>query len=464
VIGSGPNGLTAAIILAKAGYRVTVMEAAPEIGGGTRSAELTLPGFLHDVYSAVHPMAVSSPAFAEFPLAEHGLSWIHSSAPVAHPLDDGTAVLLERSIAETAANLGPDGAAWSELLTPLANGWGQLRHDVLAPILRVPRHPLRMARLGADAVLSAAGLARWKFHGLRARALFAGLAAHSAMALEAPLSASFGLVLGAAGHAAGWPIPRGGAHKIARALAATLASLGGEILTSSRATSLPDAALTLCDVTPRQFLAVAGDRLPHRHRAALARYRYGPGTFKVDWALDAPIPWRAPGCARAATVHLGGTMEEIASWEAAYRGAPLVILAQPTLFDPSRAPAGKHTAWAYCHVPHASEVDMTAAIESQIERFAPGFRARILARSVLSPAALEEGNSNLVGGDLGGGAIDLRQLVFRPTRRLYRTPLEGVYLCSSSTPPGGAVHGMCGYHAAHLAIADGKRRGLAAGP
>ena len=455
MIGSGPNGLAAAITLALAGCKVTVRERAETIGGGTRSAALTLPGFVHDICSAVHPLAASSPVFDKFPLAAHGLTWIHPDAPLAHPLDDGSAVILERSLADTARTLGPDGPAWSRLFGPLVDAWPSLRHDLLAPALRIPNHPFRMAQFGLRAFRPASSLARSKFRGLPAQALFAGIAAHSVMPLEEPLSAGFGLVLGTLGHAVGWPIPRGGAHSIAHALAGYFASLGGEIVTSSPVTSLPDdAPLVLCDVTPRQFVTLAGGRLPHAFRRTLERFRYGPGVFKMDWALDAPIPWRARDCARAATVHVGGTLEEIAAWERSHSGAPFVILAQPSLFDPTRAPAGKHTAWAYCHVPNGSGADMTVAIEGQVERFAPGFRDRILARSVLSPTALEARNPNLVGGDLGGGAIDLHQFLFRPTRSLYGTPLAGVYLCSSSTPPGGGVHGMCGYHAARRAMLD----------
>jgi phytoene dehydrogenase-like protein len=454
VIGSGPNGLTAAIVLARTGRKVTVYEQSQTLGGGARSGELTLPGFVHDICSAVHPLAVSSPAFEEFPLASYGLEWIQPPAPVAHPLDDGSAVLLERSLQDTGRNLEPDGERWIRLFKPLIKAWPKLRHDLLAPALRIPRHPLGMARFGLEAFRPASALARSRFRGVRARALFAGMAAHSVMPLEAPLSAAFGLILGAVGHAAGWPLPRGGAQSIANALAGYLVSLGGEVQTASPVTSLPQASLMLCDVTPRQFLALAGARLSEGYRRELARYRYGPGTFKLDWALDGPIPWRAAECARAATVHLGGTLEEIAAWEATHTGRPFVILVQPTLFDASRAPAGKHIAWGYCHVPHGSAVDMTEAIEGQIERFAPGFRARILARHVFTPAALEQHNPNLVGGDLGGGAINLRQFLFRPTPRLYGTPLKGVYLCSSSTPPGGGVHGMCGYHAAKRALRD----------
>ena len=452
IIGSGPNGLAAAILLARAGHRVMVYEAAAHIGGSAHSAALTLPGFTHDVCSAVHPMAVCSPCFEQFPLAAHGLRWVHPEAPLAHPLDDGSAVLLERSIDGTAAGLGPDGEAWRRLVGPLVEAWPRLRHDVLAPP-HLPRHPLPMAKFGLYAIRSARALAESHFRGTRARALFAGLAAHSALALEAPPSAAIGLVLAIAAHAGGWPFPRGGAQRISDALAGYLQSLGGEIRTDSRVTTLPDDSMVMCDVTPRQFLALAGDRLPEAFRRALARYRYGPGAFKMDWALDAPIPWRAPECARAGTVHVGGTLEEIAEWEARHTGRPFVLVAQPSLFDHTRAPAGKHTAWAYCHVPNGGTGDMTDAIESQIERFAPGFRARILARHVLTPAALELLNPNLVGGDITGGAMDLRQCLLRPTRLLYRTPLKGVWLCSSSTPPGGGVHGMCGFWAVERACA-----------
>jgi phytoene dehydrogenase-like protein len=451
VIGSGPNGLAAAIVLARAGQAVTLYEGAPTIGGGARSAELTLPGFVHDICSAVHPLAVCSPCFEQFPLAAHGLEWVHPDVPLAHPLDDGTAVLLERSIGRTAANLGAnpgkDGEAWRALFEPFADAWPRLRHDVLAP-LGVPRHPLLLAKFGMAGVRPARRLAETRFRGERARALFAGLAAHSTLPLEAPLSAAVGLVLGVCAHTGGWPFPRGGAQRIADALAACLRSLGGEIRTASPVTSLPDAPVVMCDVTPRQMLELAGKRFPAAFRTALGRYRYGPGAFKVDWALDGPIPWRAQECGRAGTVHLGGTLDEIAQWEARHTGRPFVLLVQHTLFDPTRAPHGKHTAWAYCHVPNGSAADMTDAIEAQVERFAPGFRQRILRRHVFSPAAMESHNPNLVGGDFNGGALDIRQFFLRPTRRLYGTPLPGVYFCGSSTPPGGGVHGMCGFHAA----------------
>ena len=459
MIGTGPNGLSAAILLARAGYRVTVHEASSQIGGGARSAALTLPGFVHDICSAVHPMGISSPCFERFPLSGHGLHWIQASAPLAHPLDDGTAVIQERSLDATAAALGADGEGWTRLFGPFAAAWPQLRLDAMAPIGKIPRHPLLMARLGMYGIRSARSIAEAFFKEPRARALFAGIAAHSVLPLDDPFSAAAGIVLGAIGHAYGWPLPRGGAQNISDALASYFRTFGGEIFTNSRIDSLPE-GLVMCDVTPRQFLALAGDRLPAGYRRSLERYRYGPGVFKLDWALDAPIPWRAAECARAATVHLGGEFDDIAHWEATHTGAPWVLLVQPSLFDLTRAPGGKHTAWAYCHVPNGSTADMTDGIESQVERFAPGFRARILARHVLTPADLERHNPNLVGGDIGGGAVSLGQFFFRPNRHQYRTPIAGVYLCSSSTPPGGAVHGMCGYNA--VAAAIGSR--LAASP
>lgn len=451
IIGSGPNGLAAAIELARAGFATTVFEQADTIGGGARSMALTLPGFLHDLCSAVHPLAAVSPCFETYDLARHGLQWMHSPAELAHPFDDGTAVLLERSLPGTARQLGEDGPAWHALFGSLAAAWPGLRHDILAPV-GIPRHPFAMARFGIHAIRSARGLAESRFRSARARALFAGIAAHSTLPLEAPLGAAIGLVLAVCAHCTGWPFPRGGAQRISDALAACLRLHGGTVVPASPVTGLPDDSLVLADIAPRQLLTLAGDRFPPSYRAALSNYRPAPGAFKLDWALDAPIPWRAPECARAATVHLGGSLEEIAGWERTHTGAPFVLLTQPSLFDPTRAPAGKHTAWAYCHVPNGSAVDRTAAIEDQLERFAPGFRARILARSVLGPAQLEQHNPNLIGGDFSGGALTPAQFFFRPTRSLYRTPLENLYLCSASTPPGGGVHGMCGFHAARIAI------------
>jgi len=459
VIGSGPNGLAAAITLARAGLSVLVLEANASIGGGTRSEELTLPGFVHDVCSAVHPLAIASPFFRALPLREHGLEWIHSPAVAAHPLQDARAVMLERGPQATASALGRDEMAYQRLWAPLARDWPLLEAEVLGP-LRFPRHPIALARFGARALLSARGLAEAHFVTQEARALFAGLAAHSMLSLEQSPSAAFGLVLGIAGHVFGWPVPRGGAGRIAKALASYLGALGGEIVTDSRVQSideLPRSRVVLCDITPRQLLEIAGGRLPRRYRRKLLNYRYGLAAFKVDWALAGSIPWRAAECLRAATVHLGGTFDEIANSERlASRGQhseePYVLIAQPSLFDPSRAPVGKHTAWGYCHVPNGSEFNMTERIESQVEHFAPGFRDLILARHILTPASLEARNPNLIGGDINGGMADLRQLFLRPTSSFYTTPFPGLYLCSASTPPGGGVHGMCGHHAAQAAL------------
>ena len=445
-----------------------VVEAEQSIGGGCRSDELTLPGFVHDRCSAIHPLAVASPFFRSVSLAEYGLQMIHPPAPLAHPLDDGTAVVLERSVDVTAASLGSDGAAWRRLMAPFVRDAEAIIDGALAP-LRVPRHPLALGRFGLSAVRSASGLANGVFTGERARALFAGMAAHSMLRLDRSPSAAFGLVLGLLGHSAGWPLARGGSQVIADALASHLRSLGGQIATGWRVQSLdelPPDALVMLDVTPRQVLQIAGHRLPAGYRRRLAGYRYGPGVFKLDLALDGPIPWTAPQCARAATVHLGGTMVEIAAAEAIVAGGghperPYVLVAQQSLFDPSRAPEGKHTVWAYCHVPNGSPVDMTERIEAQIERFAPGFRDRIIGRSAMAPAEIERHNANYVGGDINGGIQDLRQLFTRPVARLvpYSTPLENVYICSSSTPPGGGVHGMCGYYAARAALRAGGLRG-----
>jgi len=461
VVGSGPNGLAAAIVLARAGVSVRVLEAADTVGGGTRSAELTLPGFVHDVCSAIHPLGVASPFLRTVPLSDHGVEWIEPPAALAHPFDDGTAGLLERSPDATVATLGEDDGRWRRLFAPLVRNADPLLEDVLAPP-HVPTRPLALARFGARAGLPATTLARLSFRGARARGVFAGLAAHSMLPLERPPSAAFGLTLGLLAHAVGWPLARGGSQAIADGLASYLRSLGGEIETGRRVESLGELGDTrpvLLDVTPRGLLGLAGDQLPAGYRRRMERFRYGPGVFKLDWALDGPIPWRAEECGQAATVHLGATLEEIAASEAApARGRiaerPFVLLAQQSLFDSTRAPAGQQAVWAYCHVPNGSDVDMTERIERQIERFAPGFRERILARSALGPAELERYNPNYVGGDINSGIADVRQLLMRPvaSRSPYTTPLPGVFLCSASTPPGGGVHGMCGYYAARAAL------------
>jgi len=463
VVGAGPNGLVAAITLARAGWRVTVYEAAARPGGGTRSEELTLPGAIHDVCSAIHPLAVGSPAFREIAaggaLSRHGLEWIHSEVPLAHPLDGGRAAVLHRSIDDTATALGRDASAYRRLFGPLVDAGFGLTDGLLSPLTVPPRHPLTMARFGAVGILPAHTLAKRGFATDEARALFAGLAGHSFLSLGSPITAGYGLMLGVLGHVVGWPLPRGGSQQIADALVAALADLGGAVECGHRIDSLaelPPNDAVLLDVTPRQVLALAGDALPSRYARTLTKYRYGPGVFKVDWALDGPIPWTNVDCGRAATVHLGGTLGEIAAAELdVQRGRhaerPYVLLAQPSLFDPSRAPAGTHTVWAYCHVPHGSTVDMTDRIEAQVERFAPGFRDRVIGRHTMNTAAFEAHDANLVGGDINGGVGDVRQFVARPRLGLHpwRTPLDGVFLCSSSTPPGGGVHGMCGWHAAH---------------
>lgn len=459
VVGAGPNGLAAAIVMAQAGKSVAVFEANEDIGGGVRSAQLTLPGFIHDLCSSVYPLAIGSPFFRSLPLEQHGLEWIEPSAALAHPFDDGSAVIVERSVQATAAQLISDSANYEKLFGALSRQWESLSIDLLAPA-RWPAHPMKLARFGVSAIQPARRFAERQFKEARARALFAGLAAHSMLPLEQWGSSAFGLVLGATAHALGWPVVRGGAQRLASALSSYLRSLGGEISVNHSVRTLaelPPSRIVLCDLTPRQLIEIAGARLPSWYRDKLKKYRYGMGAFKLDWALSAAVPWRAQECSRAATVHLGGSLSEIArsermAWRGFHADQPFVLVVQPSLFDDSRAPAGKHTLWAYCHVPHGSEFDMTERIESQIERFAPGFRAIILARHVSTPAELQRRNANLVGGDINGGAPTLRQLLFRPTRRLYSTPSPGLYICSSSTPPGGGVHGMCGYHAARLAL------------
>jgi phytoene dehydrogenase-like protein len=463
IVGSGPNGLAAALTLARAGRRVLVAEARETFGGAVRSGELTLPGFVHDLGSAVHPLGVGSPCFRRMPLDRHGLRWVQPPAPLAHPLDDGTAVLQERSIAATAAQLGGDGPRYARLMSPLVRFWESYTAALLAP-LWPPRHLLALASFGPLALLPARHMGEAAFRGERARALFGGMAAHSVLPLEAPGSGAFPLILLMLGHAVGWPWPEGGAQRLTDALVSYLRDLGGELAQNMHVTDLrqlPGAGQVLLDIGPKQLLKLGGVRLSERYRAALGRYRYGPGAFKVDWALETPIPWRAAACLRAGTVHLGGTLGEIADAERAvaegrHPERPFVLLAQQTLFDPTRAPAGCHTAWAYCHVPNGSQTDMAARIEDQIERFAPGFRSRILARHVTTPAALEQFDPNLVGGDVGGGAQDLAQVFGRPllSSTPYNTPHQGLYLCSASTPPGGGVHGMCGFYAAQAALRD----------
>ena len=459
VIGAGPNGLAAAIILAQAGVQVEVLEAEATPGGGVRTLELTLPGFRHDFGSAIYPLGAGSPFFSSLSLGDYGLEWIHSPAVLAHPLDDGTAVMLERDLGEATHSLGVDGAAWEKLMRPFVERWSEFAPEILRPVSLMPRHPWLMARFGMVGLRSAEAVTR-RFRSERTRALFAGLAAHSFLSLDEPLSAAFAILMAVPAHVVGWPIPRGGAQAITDALCGVLSSVGGKVKTSSRVTSfsaLGDYDLILCDLTPRQLIAVGGEKLSDGYKRRLEKFRYGPGAFKVDYALNAPIPWKAVDCSRAASVHLGGSFEEIAASEKAVRNGqhserPFVLLAQPSLFDSSRAPAGKHTAWAYCHLPNGSKVNMLEKLENQIERFAPGFRECILARRVFSPADLESMDANLVGGDVGGGIMDIRQFLFRPTWRHYATSARNIYICSASTPPGGGVHGMCGYNAAEMAL------------
>jgi phytoene dehydrogenase-like protein len=462
VVGSGPNGLAAAVTLARARRSVLLIEAEQTVGGGCRSLELTLPGFLHDICSAIHPLGAASPCYRELPLAAHGLEWVFPPAEVAHPLDGGEVVLLRRSIDETAESLGVDAHAYRRLMAPIVDSWEGLQRDLLGPFSLLPGRPLALARFGFKAIRSAQSLATSAFRDAPARALFAGLAAHSVLPLERLSSAAIGLVLGCVGHVVGWPFPRGGAQQIADALARYFSSLGGEIRTGWRIESLdelPPSTVVLLDLVPRQLLQIAGKRLPPGYRRRLQRFRHGPGVFKLDYALDGPIPWAARESLQAATVHLGGTLEEICDaerrvWSGEHPAKPFVLLAQQSLFDDSRAPPQRHTAWAYCHVPNGSSVDMTGAIETQIERFAPGFRERVLERSKRTAVEMERYNPNYVGGDISGGVTDLAQLWTRPVARWvpYSTPARGIYLCSSSTPPGGGVHGMCGYHAARAAL------------
>ena len=464
IVGSGPNGLAAAITLAQAGCSVLVCEANATIGGGARSAELTLPGFVHDVCSAVHPLAAGSPFLKTLPLERFGLEWIQPEIPLAHPLNDSSAACLYRDLALTAKELGSDSRAYRRLMGPLARNWENLAVEFLQPMLHLPRHPLALARFGIPAICPATFVAKFLFKDEPARALFGGIAAHSFLPLDAPVSSAFALVLGIAGHAVGWPIPRGGSQRIANALAGYLGELGGRIETNCRIENLnqlPKSRAVLLDVSVWEFLQIAGEQLPSGYRQRLQRFQHGPGVFKIDYALSEPIPWKAEACRRAGTIHLGGGIDEIAAAERdVSRGKiperPFVLVAQQSLFDETRAPGGQHTLWAYCHVPFDCNIDMSDRIESQIERFAPGFRDCILARHTMTATDLARSNPNLIGGDISGGAANLMQLIARPilSSKPYRTPLPGVYLCSASTPPGGGVHGMCGYHAARLALRE----------
>jgi phytoene dehydrogenase-like protein len=461
-VGSGPNGLAAAIRLAQAGVRVTVLEAKETIGGGTRTQELTLPGFQHDVCSAIHPLGAGSPFFRTLPLAEHGLEWIHPEVALAHPFDDGTATTLKRSLGETAADMGADAAPYKKLFRPISERWRELSPAILGPVIRPPRHPLSLARFGMLALRSATDLAEGSFSQPTTRALFMGIAAHGNVRLDRRFTAGVGLILGAAAHVAGWPMARGGSQAIAEALAGCLRSLGGEIVLGQAVRSLadiPQADGVLFDLTPRQIVSIAGTHLTQGYRRSMGKFRYGAGVFKVDYALAGPIPWRADACRRAGTVHLGGSMEEVVASEQSValgraHDRPFVILAQQSLFDPSRAPSGNHTAWAYCHVPNGWTGDMTEVIEAQIERFAPGFGSLVLARHTLGPASLEQYNENYVGGDIAAGAAEGLQLFLRPAARIspYTTSDKHLFICSASTPPGAGVHGMCGYYAAEAAL------------
>jgi phytoene dehydrogenase-like protein len=462
IIGAGPTGLAAAIALAQAGRRVLVREGCSTVGGGTRTAELTLPGFRHDVCSSIHPLSLTSPYFRTLPLKQHGLEWIYSPAAAAHPLDGGTAVVVQSSVRDTSETLGADGRAYRTLLQPLVDRWLDMAEDLLGPFPLPPKHVLPLTRFGLTGIWPVEALARGAFSGTRARAVLAGMAGHSMLPFNAWLTAAIGLIIIASGHAVGWPMARGGSQAIADALADHLRSLGGEIVCGQPVTTLeelPSARHYLFNTSPGSMVRIAGSRLPSSYASRLGRYRHGPGVFKMDWALDGPIPWAAAECAQAATVHLGGTFEEIAAseksvWLGQSAERPYILLAQNSLFDDTRAPAGSHTVWAYCHVPNGSTFDMTERIEAQIERFAPGFRDRILARSTRGPADMERYNPNYVGGDINNGVQDWRQFWTRPVLRAvpYSTPNPSIYLCSSATPPGGGVHGMCGYHAARAIL------------
>jgi phytoene dehydrogenase-like protein len=464
IVGSGPNGLAAAITLAQDGQKVLVLEAKDTLGGGTRTAEITLPGFQHDICSAIHPLGVASPFFSRLPLDNFGLEWIHPPVALAHPFNDGQVAILGRSIDESAGSMGVDKLAYKKLIAPLVGSWQEILEDILGPFPLIPHHPVKLARFGLQALRSLRGFAESNFRGAQARGLFAGLAGHGMLPLEDFTTASIAIVLGMLAHAVGWPIPRGGSQAISNAMAKYLESLGGEIVTGQEVKSLddlPTSDAVLLDITPRQIVQICGDRLPPRYRKQLESYRYGPGVCKVDFALREAIPWTAADCHRAGTIHLGATLEEISAsesavWQGRNPEKPLVLLAQQSLFDESRAPGGQHTAWAYCHVPHGSSSDVSDQITAQIERFAPGFREIILAKHVYTAPQMQAYNPNYVGGDINGGVQDWKQLFTRPVPRWspYTTPVKGLYICSSSTPPGGGVHGMCGYHAAKRVLRE----------
>lgn len=463
VVGSGPNGLAAAITLQQSGLSVLLIEGKDTIGGGLRTSALTQPGFLHDVCSAIHPLAAESPFFKTLPLQSHGLEFIKPALAAAHPFDDGKAAILSQSLQQTTALLADDNLSYNKLIKPLINEWNNISNSILGP-LRIPKHPLAMANFGLKAILPAVTLANSYFKTKEARGLWAGMAAHSIQPLSNPITSAIGLVLMAMGHINGWPFPKGGSQQIANALASYFTSIGGKIQTNFYVESLnqlPSSHTVLFDVTPRQLLQIAGHKFSDFYKWQLKRYRYGMGVFKIDWALDNPIPFKADECKQAGTIHLGNTLEEIASSEqqaanGQHPEKPFVLMAQQSVFDSSRSPAGKQTAWAYCHVPNGSEKDMTQAIENQVERFAPGFKDSILQRHTMNCREMQMYNSNYIGGDINGGIINVSQLFTRPALRSspYRTSSKGIYICSSSTPPGGGVHGMCGYHAARRAMKD----------
>lgn len=463
VVGAGPNGLAAAITLAQAGLSVIVYEAAPVVGGGTRSMALTLPGAIHDVCSAVHPLGFASPFFRTLPLSDHGLEWVHPTVPLAHPLDHEPAAVLSTDVGETAASLGPDAQAYLRLIVPRLADWPVVLPTILSPLWPL-RNPVAMARFGQVAIRGAAPFLRSNFRTPRARALLGGMAAHSMVPLGRTATMAIGLVLALSGHGGGWPFPRGGAQRLADALASYLWALGGEIRVGTPVNSLEElepARVVLLDVTPAQFIRLAGAALPPRAVDRLRDFRHGPGVCKVDWLIEGPIPWSDPACARAGTVHLGGTLDEMvaaesAPWRGEHPERPFTLLSQPSVFDSTRAPDGRQAVWAYCHVPNGSSLDVSDRIEAQIERFAPGFRDRIVARHVFTARDMEAHNANYIGGDIGGGANTLGQMIRRSgsIANPYRTPIRGVYLCSASTPPGGGVHGMCGHNAALAALRD----------